>query len=94
MSKKFDTFCAEVTFNDGSVYTKVIKLSHPVFDRCREYVHIVNILRSEAFHHFDGWFVTRVYGMLSGVPHDWHLEHIPEEILDLYPHDISDILPF
>lgn len=94
MAKKFDTFYAEVMFNDGTIYTKIIKNSHPVSGNSKEYHRIVDFLNRAAFNRFDGWFTVRVHGMLSGSPHDWHLEQVPEEIMDIYPHDMDEVLPF
>ena len=94
MARKFQYFETEVTFNDGTVYTRVIDYHRAISESSDEYAAIVKILTDVAFDHFDGWFAIRVYGLISGVAHGWHLEQIPEEILDLYPHDISDILPF
>lgn len=94
MSKKFQYFETEVTFNDGTVYTRVIDYHRAISGSSPEYEAVVNILTDVAFERFDGWFTIRVHGMLSGSPHDWHLEQVPEEIMDMYPHDMEDILPF
>lgn len=94
MTKKFNLFYVEVTFNDGTMFTRIVEFVTRVAGGTKEYERRVHLLTMDAFSRFDGWFTVRVHGMLSGSPHDWHLEQVPEEIMDMYPHDMEDVLPF